>query len=137
MKISTKGRYALTIMLDLAKNYKSDRYITLKEISESENISLKYLEKIMLSLKTKDYFISSVGASGGYKLKYEPSKYIIADILEAAEGNIDVTDCVKEKHICPKHHKCNTYKLWDELNTTIKNFLNSKTLEDYIGDNYE
>ena len=137
MKISTKGRYALTIMLDLAKNYKSNRYITLKEISESENISLKYLEKIMLSLKTNDYFISSVGVSGGYKLKYEPSKYIIADILEAAEGNIDVTDCVKEKHICPKHHKCSTYKLWDELNTTIKNFLNSKTLEDYIGDNYE
>lgn len=137
MRISTKGRYAITIMLDLAKNYKSDKYITLKEISEKEGISLKYLEKIMLNLKNKDYFISSVGVSGGYKLKYEPNKYIIGDILEAAEGDIDVTDCVKESHICPRHNKCNTFKLWDELNATIKNFLNSKTLEDYIGDNYE
>lgn len=137
MRISTKGRYALTIMLDLAKNYKSDKFITLKEISEKEDISLKYLEKIMLTLKKEDYFISSVGVSGGYKLKYEPNKYIIGDILKTAEGDIDVTDCVKEEHICPKHHKCNTYKLWDELNTTIKNFLNSKTLEDYIGDENE
>ena len=134
MKISTKGRYALIIMLDLAKNYNSDKFITLKEISEKEHISLKYLEKIMLTLKNKDYFISSVGVSGGYKLKYEPSKYIIGDILETAEGNIDVTDCVKEEHICPMSHKCSTFRLWDELNTTIRNFLNSKTLEDYVGD---
>ena len=132
MKISTKGRYALTIMLDLAKNYENNNFITLKEISEKEGISLKYLEKIMTILKQKDYFISSVGVSGGYKLKYAPSKYKIGDILTLAEGSLDVTDCVS--NICPNKSKCNSFPLWNELNELIKNYLDSKTLKDYIGD---
>ena len=70
MKISTKGRYALVIMLDLAKAYETGEYITLKEIAEKENLSLKYLEKLMLTLNKADYFLSSRGEKGGYKLKY-------------------------------------------------------------------
>ena len=132
MKISTKGRYALVIMLDLAKEYEKEKFITLKEIAEKENMSLKYLEKLMLILNKNDYFISSRGEKGGYKLKYNPSKYIIGDILRTAEGDLNVTDCVSDKHNCPNNHKCMTFPLWMELNNLINDYLDSKTLADYI-----
>ena len=130
MKISTKGRYALVIMLDLAEVYKSNEYISLKDIANKENMSLKYLEKLMLILNKEDYFISSKGSNGGYKLKYDPSHYKIGDILRCAEGSLDVTDCVS--HACINHHHCKTYPLWKELNDVINNYLDSKTLLDYM-----
>ena len=132
MKISTKGRYALVIMLDLASNYEEGKYITLKEIAENENMSLKYLEKIMLILNKADYFESSRGKDGGYRLKYEPSYYKIGDILRLAEGNLDVTDCVSSEEGCPNKHHCKTFPLWKELNDLISNYLDGKTLADYI-----
>ncbi len=130
MRISTKGRYSILIMLYLAKEYKNDRYVTLHEISEKENISLKYLEKIMLNLNKQDYFISTRGAHGGYKLKYDPIKYSLKDILKASEGNLEVASCVTE--ICPKKNSCITFSIWNDLNSVIDNFLESKTLKDYI-----
>lgn len=132
MKISTRGRYALVIMLDLAKEYESGNFITLKDIAQNENMSLKYLEKLMLSLNKADYFISSRGKDGGYRLKYEPSKYKIGDILRLAEGNLDVTDCVSNSNGCPNKHHCMTFPLWKELNDLISDYLDSKTLADYI-----
>ena len=132
MRISTKGRYALIIMLDLAKEYKNDNYVTLKEIALKENMSLKYLEKLMLTLNQADYFISQRGEKGGYKLKYPPHQYKISDILRLAEGSIDITDCVSKEHSCPNEHHCATFPLWQELNTLINDYLDGKTLEDYI-----
>lgn len=131
MKISTRGRYALIIMLDLAKEYDKDTFVSLKEIAFKENMSLKYLEKLMLSLNKADYFISSRGEKGGYKLKYEPSHYKIGDILRLAEGSLDVTDCVSNGG-CPNKHHCATFPLWKELNDLISDYLDSKTLADYI-----
>ena len=131
MKISTKGRYALVIMIDLAKEYNSGNYISLKEIAEKENMSLKYLEKLMLILNKADYFISSRGEKGGYKLKYSPDKYNIGDILRLAEGNLDVVDCVSSNG-CPNKHHCKTFSLWKELNDLINDYLDGKTLADYI-----
>ena len=132
MKISTRGRYALVIMIDLAKEYKNDTYLSLKDIAKKENMSLKYLEKLMLILNKGDYFISSRGEKGGYKLKYRPQDYKIGDILRLAEGDLSVTDCVSGKHKCPNNHKCSTFPLWNELNSLINNYLDSKTLADYI-----
>lgn len=130
MKISTKGRYGVVIMLYLANEYKKDRYVTLHEISEKENISLKYLEKIMLSLNKENFFISTRGVGGGYKLKYEPNHYTLKEILLASEGDLSVTTCVSE--ICPKKEKCHTFSVWNDLNDAIDNFLENKTLQDYI-----
>ena len=130
MKISTKGRYALTIMIHLGKAYGEDKYLSLTEISDREKISLKYLEKIMLNFKNSDFFISSRGGTGGYKLKYAPKDYKIGDILRIAEGDLNVTDCVHGG--CTKAHTCKTFALWRDLNKTISNFLDSKTLEDYM-----
>ncbi len=132
MRISTKGRYGLLIMIYLAEEYENNKYISLKEISDKENISTKYLEKIMLNFKNADYFITSRGVDGGYKLKYSPDKYLIGDILKYAEGNIDVVDCIKNDIVCPRKNKCKTLPLWKELNKIINDFLYSKTLNDLI-----
>lgn len=132
MKISTKGRYALAIMAYLARNYNDNRYVTLKEISEKENISLKYLERI-ISLLNKDNFLLSLrGSEGGYKLSKAPKEYAIYDIISKAEGKIAITSCVDSKFVCSRKEKCRSFKLWNELNQVIIDFLNSKTLEEYI-----
>lgn len=130
MKITTKGRYALIIMLNLANNYENNKYISLKDISNKTNISMKYLEKLMLNLNKSDYFISLRGKEGGYKLKYPPEYYKIGDILKSADESTNVTDCVVNK--CPNQNKCLTYPIWDDLNSLINNFLETKTLKDYI-----
>ena len=130
MKISTKGRYGFLIMLNLAAAYDKDEFVSLKDIADKENISLKYLEKLMLNLKKGDFFISSTGAAGGYKLKRKPEDYTIGEILRFSEGDISVTDCIS--HGCPMGHKCKSFKLWNDLNNTIVNFLDSKTLKDYM-----
>lgn len=131
MKITTKGRYAITVMLYLANHYKEDSFLSLKDISEKEGLSLKYLEKIMLSLKKEDFFISSRGQEGGYKLSHQPSYYKIGDILKAAEKQIAPVNCVSDNN-CKKKSVCKTYPIWKELNDEIMNYLNSKTLADYI-----
>ena len=132
MKITTKGRYAVAIMLELASNYESENFLSLKDISEKEGISLKYLEKIMSDLKKEDYFISSRGTDGGYKLKYDPKYYKIGDILNAAERELAPVECVKEDNSCPKQGICKTFPIWKDINDEITKVLNSKTLADYI-----
>ena len=117
-------------MLYLAKEYENSRYVTLNEISQSENISLKYLEKIMLSLNKKDFFKSSRGTHGGYKLKYSPECYTLKDILSSFDKELEITSCVTE--VCPKKNSCITFPVWNDLNDTIDKFLENKTLKDYI-----
>ena len=135
MKISTKGRYALVVMLDLAEAYNKGEFLSLKDISMKENISLKYLEKIMLDLKKSDFFISSRGVDGGYKLMYEPSHYTIGDILRASEGDMSPVSCISEHESCIRKGTCKTYKVWNDLNIVIEDFLDNKTLADYIEGN--
>lgn len=131
MKISTKGRYALSIMLNIAKEYDNDKYVSLSEISEKENISLKYLEKIMIALKKRDFFISSKGKDGGYKLKRKPSEYTIGEIIRAAEENLDVVSCITDNN-CNKKSNCITYPLWKGLSDEINEYLDNKYLSDYL-----
>lgn len=130
MKISTKGRYALTIMINIGREYKNDRYISLTEISEREGISLKYLEKIMINLKNSDFVIAAKGKDGGYKLKKSPDLYSIGEIIRAADEDLNVVSCINNK--CPKEKKCDTYSLWKGLNDEINEYLDSKKLGDYL-----
>ena len=118
MRISTKGRYALTIMFYLAKNYKDKRYISLKEISDSENLSFKYLEKIMVDLNKDNYLDVLRGNNGGYRLRKEPKEYSLGEILRRVEGD-------REK-------KCTSYLFFKGLYDEINSYVDSKTLEDYI-----
>lgn len=131
MKISTKGRYALTIMIHLGRAYKDDNYLSLTEIADRENISLKYLEKIMISLKKANFFDVQKGKDGGYRLRKSPADITIGSIIRAAEEELDIVDCVKSTG-CPHKDKCDTYPLWKGLSDEINDYLDSKTLKEYI-----
>jgi Rrf2 family protein len=129
MKISTRGRYALIIMIYLAKNFENGNYITLKEISEKEDISLKYLEKI-IALLTKAKLVETLrGAQGGYKLNKSPEEYSVLEIIKASEGPIKTVDCDNN---CTKKDTCISKKLWCDLDNTLNEFFDNKTLKDLL-----
>ena len=132
MKMSTRGRYALVVMIDLAKNYNTGEYLSLKEISEKENISLKYLEKIMMLLNKAKFLDVSRGNNGGYRLIKEPKEYKVGDILRATEGDLAPIYCLTEDGECDKKSNCKTYSFWQGLDNVINEYVDSKTLEDLI-----
>lgn len=122
----------MTVMIYLANEYDKDRFVSLKEISEKEDISLKYLEKIMLNFKDSDYFISSRGSDGGYKLAKAPENYILKDILEKLEGDMKVVSCLDSDVKCNKKENCLSLTLWKDINDLIDDYLTKKTLKDLI-----
>lgn len=129
MKISTKGRYALRIMTDLAIN-RNEKFISLKDISIRQQISMKYLEQIISVLNKAEYLVSSRGINGGYKLKREPKEYIVGDILRVAEGDLTPVHCLNDE--CNRKSICKTYIFWKGLDEVITNYVDSETLEDLI-----
>ena len=135
MKYSTKSRYALRLMVDLTLHANGD-YIALKDISERQNISVKYLEQI-ISILHKSGFVKSVrGNAGGYLLTAEPKDYTLGDILRSTEGSLTPVECTDaNKFFCPRRTNCPTYPFWLEFSEVINNFLDSKTLQDIV-DNY-
>lgn len=132
MKISTKGRYALRLMIDLAQNQDQGN-ISLKDISKRQNISVKYLEQIA-SLLTKAGLVRSIrGSQGGYSLLYSPEKYTPKDILAVVEGPIACVSCLEtEKNVCLRYNECLTIGLYEGLNKVINDYLESYTLKDLI-----
>lgn len=131
MKISTKGRYALRVMIDLALN-SNEKYVTAKEISERQEISNKYLEQIIAMLNKAGYLETARGNTGGYKLSRKPNEYIIGDILKATEGDLTPIYCLTEEGKCNRQEGCKTYSFWKGLDDVINEYVNNKTLEDLI-----
>ena len=131
MKISTKGRYALRIMLDLAI-HNDGKYISLKDIAKRQEISIKYLEQIIAMLNKAGFLDSARGNNGGYKLAKSPNEYIIGDILRATEGNLTPIYCLTEGGECSRKENCKTFSFWKGLDNIIKDYVNSNTLEDLI-----
>lgn len=131
MKISTKGRYALRVMVDLSLN-RSEKYISLKEIAERQQISNKYLEQIIALLNKAGFLDTARGNMGGYKLAKDPKEFIIGDILRATEGDLAPTYCVAKDGECSKQNSCKTHSFWKGLDDVINEYVNSKTLEDLI-----
>ena len=131
MKISTKGRYALRVMIDLAIN-NNGRYISLKEISQRQEISNKYLEQIISLLNKAGYLETARGNMGGYRLSKKPSEYKVGDILRATEGDLAPIYCLTEDGECDKKSNCKTYSFWQGLDNAINEYVDSKTLEDLI-----
>ena len=131
MMISTKGRYALMIMSYLA-SHQQEGLVSLKDIAESENIGIKYLE-IIISALNKNGLVESVrGKNGGYRLKHSPEEYTILDILTVSEGSLAPVACVEESFPCDNKAECKTHRLWTELDGVITDFLSTKTLADII-----
>lgn len=130
MKISTKGRYALRVMIDLAVNDKGD-YVPLKDISNRQEVSLKYLEQIMAMLNKAGYVKSTRGNNGGYRLAKSPEEYKVGDILRKTEGDLAPIACVNGEE-CGKRENCKTFKFWQGLDNVINEYVDSKTLGDLI-----
>ena len=132
MKISTKGRYALRLMLDLALN-NTGEYITIKTIAARQEISDKYLEQIISLLNRAGYVRSVRGAQGGYKLAKDPSDYTVGMILRLTEGSLYPTDCVEnESDVCSKNNSCVTREVWKELYAAICDVVDHITLQDLV-----
>ncbi len=126
--MSTRGRYGLTIMIDLAK---SDTSLSIHDIAIKENISEKYLEKIM-SLLSKAKLVTSIhGKNGGYMLSKDPSLYSIGEILRVCEGDMAPVPCVKDEN-CDKKDTCEMYSFWNGLYNNINNYVDDKTLKDFM-----
>lgn len=130
MVVSTRGRYALRVMIDLAENQK-DGFIPLKEIAERQDISQKYIESIMTIL-SKAKFVDAVhGKGGGYKLNRNPSDYKVKEILEITEGGLAPVACLEcNAEKCEKEQNCRTIPMWRELNNLINNYLGSVSIAD-------
>lgn len=132
MIISSKGRYALRVMVDLAQ-HDTGEFIPLKEIATRQEISLKYLESIMNTLKKGRMLESASGKGGGYRLTRKPGEYRVIDILTVIEGNLAPVSCLElngEK--CDKTTKCTTFLFWKGLEAVIKDYLEKTTLQDIL-----
>lgn len=132
MKISTKGRYALRVMLDLAVN-NTGEYIPLKDISERQSITVKYMEQIISLLKKSGFLKSTRGNGGGYRLSKAPEEYTVGDILRAAEGSLAPVACLEdEENQCDRSSICPTLKFWMGLDKVINDYVDSVTLQDLL-----
>ena len=126
MKISTKGRYALRLMLDLAVNNTGEP-ISLKDIARRQEISDKYLEQIISVLNKAKYVKSIRGAQGGYILTKKPEEYTIGMILRLTEGSLAPVACVEEENTCEKIHDCATILVWQKMNEAINDVVDHMT----------
>ncbi len=129
MMISTKGRYALRLLLDVAENQR-EGYIRLRDVAKRQGISEKYLEIIVRTLVQEDYLTGVRGKGGGYRLSRDPEAYNIRQVLEAAEGPLAPVACLEEG--CPRMDGCPTLPLWQGLDRVIGEYLEGFTLADIL-----
>ncbi len=132
MKISTKGRYALRLMMELAMG-EEGRAISVKEISARQNISVKYLEQIIAILAKAGYVRSVRGPQGGYSLKRAPGEYTVGEILRLTEGSLAPVSCVEEDaNYCEREKYCATVELWRRVNQAVNEVVDHTTLADLV-----
>lgn len=132
MKISTKGRYALRLMLDLA-TYGTGGPISLKDVAKRQEISDKYLEQIISVLNKAGYVKSIRGAQGGYLLKKEPSEYTVGMILRLTEGDLAPVSCVgEEREECGRRAHCVTVRIWEQIYEAVSKVVDNITLADLL-----
>jgi len=129
MNITTKGRYALRIMIDLAEQA-GDTAVSLKSISQRQGISMKYLEAIAASLNKAGYISAARGKNGGYRLTRAPEEYCIGDLLKLMEGSLAPVSCLESG--CPNAESCITLPLWAGLDRRIDEYLSRVTLGDIL-----
>ncbi len=132
MIVSTKGRYALRVMVHFAMKGAED-YIPLKEIAEAEGISQKYLESIMTTLSKANFVDAVHGKGGGYRLNRSPKEYTVGSILKLTEGSLAAVSCTSQgPAACSRSTCCQTKPMWDRLDAMIDNFFEGITLADLL-----
>ncbi len=141
MMISTRGRYALRLLVDMAEHQGND-YMPLREIAGRQDISEKYLESIVNLLVKGKVLIALRGKKGGYRLRKSPDQYTVREILELTEGSLAPVACLESgQQACSRMADCRTLPLWQGLDRVISEYLDSYTIEDLMkqelsGDNY-
>jgi len=132
MMISTRGRYALRVMVDLAE-HTDGSFIAMKEVAERQDISLKYLERILPLLVEQKLVEGMRGKGGGYRLTREPDEYSVGEILKAAEGDLAPVACLANGASgCARRADCRTLPMWKELDQLVNQYLDGKTLADLM-----
>lgn len=129
MKFSTRARYGMRAMLDLAENG-GGKLVLLKDIAERQEISKRYLEHMMTLLRNSGLVVAERGASGGYRLARAPGEIRLDEIFEALEGEIAPVDCVRDSGVCQRADDCAARDLWCEVTAAMKTVLNRQTLAD-------
>lgn len=132
MKISTKGRYALRMMVDLAMN-SAEELVSIKELAARQNISEKYMEQIIAALKKAGYVKSLRGAQGGYRLAKKPEDYTVGMVLRTIEGDMAPVSCLEDdKNMCQMADSCTTIRLWQMLDDAVKGVIDRVTIQDMV-----
>lgn len=132
MKVSTRGRYALRVMIDLAEHWEGD-LIPMKDVASRQGISLKYIERILPALSKGDLIQGVHGRGGGYKLTRKPEEYTVLEILELAEGDMAPVACLKEgAETCPRAEICKTLPMWKKFQEMMKTFFGGITLDELM-----
>lgn len=133
MKISTKGRYALRLLVDLGYYGADDEYISVKTVSKRQDISEKYLEQIIAQLSKAGYVKSIRGAQGGYRLAKEPEEYTVGMILRLIEGNLSSVSCLENNpNKCRRCNQCVTIDVWQQINDAVNDVIDHITLKDLL-----
>ena len=133
IKLSTKGRYGTRLMLNLALHYEEGKEaVVLKNISKEEDLSIRYLEQIIIPLKINRLVKSVRGAGGGYTLAKHPSEITLCAIIEVLEGSCSLVDCVEDPDSCERMTECATHEIWNKASDMLKNYFESKTLQDLV-----
>ena len=140
MLVSTRGRYAIRVMIDLAEHM-NGKYIPMKEIADRQDVSLKYMTKIMQALTKSGMLDGQHGKGGGYKLNRDPEEYRVGDILRLTEGTLAPVACIDETDCkCDRSFECRTRPMWNELDKLISEYLDGITIaylmEGNTADNY-
>ena len=133
MYISTKGRYALRVMVDLAEQPEGT-FVPLKEIADREDISKEYLNNILKVLVENDLLLSLRGKGGGYKLANSPQSYTVGSILRLTEGSLAPVPCVSDDEPCPNAGRCPSIMMWRKLDRMVNEFFDNITLTDLMAD---
>lgn len=132
MLISTKGRYALRVLVDMAE-HQSDGYVPLKEIAGRQEISEKYLESIVKMLVKEGILTGLRGKGGGYRLSKTPDQFTVGNILRVTEGSLAPVSCLEEgKPVCPRMSQCRTLTMWEGLDRAIRTYLDGYTVADLM-----
>ena len=131
--ITTKGRYALRVMIDLAENHGNETYVPLKDIAERQEISKKYLEIIVKDMVSGGLLTGASGKGGGYKLCRKPEEYNVGEILEVMEGKLSSVSCLSgDFNDCPRKNSCHTLPMWTEYDNMVHDFFYGKKLTDLL-----
>ena len=133
MKVSTKGRYAIRVMLDLAL-HNTGEYIPLKDVAKRQGLTVKYLEQIISMLGRAGMVNSLRGNNGGYRLARRPEEYRIGDILRITEGEFDLVPCQESIENCERYETCAAMKFWSGLNEVITEYVDSWTIADLMAE---